>query len=154
MWKIILMVMSHICDNPTFGVENLRCSWLPMCYSMLQYPLLRFNNTKKLFLFFKNLNQKIILVIYFVCNGMVLVHVVNMNARTSNYNLITFGLICNISWWTEFSRVYRMPVSVCMLDSKSGSLKTIAEYGEGYGKEKAIHVLYHGYGHYDALRNQ
>nr|POE57605.1 isoform 2 of otu domain-containing protein [Quercus suber] len=40
-----------------------------------------------------------------------------------------------------------------MWDKSSGSLKIIAEYGQEYGKENPIRVLYHGYGHYDALRN-
>lgn len=52
------------------------------------------------------------------------------------------------------SHVLQMPINVCILDSKSGSLRIIAEYGQGYGKENPIHVLYHGYGHYDALRSQ
>ncbi|XP_017221877.1 OVARIAN TUMOR DOMAIN-containing deubiquitinating enzyme 4 isoform X5 [Daucus carota subsp. sativus] len=47
-----------------------------------------------------------------------------------------------------------MPISVYMLDKKSNTLKTIAEYGQGYGKENPIHVLYDGYGHYDVLKNQ
>ncbi|KAK6930845.1 OTU domain, partial [Dillenia turbinata] len=50
------------------------------------------------------------------------------------------------------SHVLRMPITVYMLD-KSHSLNVIAEYGQEYGKENPIHVLYHGYGHYDALRN-
>lgn len=45
-----------------------------------------------------------------------------------------------------------MPISVYMLDKNSGSLKVIAEYGQDYGKENPICVLYHGYGHYDALQ--
>ncbi|XP_019052555.1 PREDICTED: OTU domain-containing protein At3g57810-like isoform X2 [Nelumbo nucifera] len=34
----------------------------------------------------------------------------------------------------------------------SGNLKIIAEYGQEYGKENPIRVLYHGYGHYDVLQ--
>lgn len=38
-----------------------------------------------------------------------------------------------------------------MKDEKAGGLITIAEYGQEYGKEDPIRVLYHGFGHYDAL---
>ncbi|OVA09494.1 Ovarian tumor [Macleaya cordata] len=48
------------------------------------------------------------------------------------------------------SHVLQMPISVYMRDS-SGNLNIIAEYGQEYGKENPIRVLYHGYGHYDAL---
>ena len=34
----------------------------------------------------------------------------------------------------------------------SDGLQIIAEYGQEYGKEDPIRVLYHGYGHYDALQ--
>ncbi|KAB1213003.1 hypothetical protein CJ030_MR5G025814 [Morella rubra] len=51
------------------------------------------------------------------------------------------------------SHVLQMPITVFMKDENSGSLKIIAEYGQEYGKDKPIWVLYHGYGHYDALRN-
>ncbi|XP_058093959.1 OVARIAN TUMOR DOMAIN-containing deubiquitinating enzyme 4-like isoform X2 [Magnolia sinica] len=50
------------------------------------------------------------------------------------------------------SHVLQMPITVFMHDNNSGSLKIIAEYGQEYGKENPIRVLYHGYGHYDALR--
>ncbi|KAK6928998.1 hypothetical protein RJ641_005203 [Dillenia turbinata] len=43
-------------------------------------------------------------------------------------------------------------VIVYMLD-KCHSLKVIAEYGQEYGKENPIYVLYHSYGHHDALQN-
>ncbi|KAL4192986.1 hypothetical protein AMTRI_Chr06g174640 [Amborella trichopoda] len=46
---------------------------------------------------------------------------------------------------------HRMPITVFMRDHKSGSLLTIAEYGQDYGREDPIRVLYHGFGHYDAL---
>ncbi|XP_074339815.1 OVARIAN TUMOR DOMAIN-containing deubiquitinating enzyme 4-like isoform X2 [Apium graveolens] len=49
------------------------------------------------------------------------------------------------------SHVLKMPITVYMLDKNSNALKTIAEYGQGYGKENPIRVLYHGYGHYDVL---
>lgn len=45
----------------------------------------------------------------------------------------------------------RMPITVYMHDEKAGGLITIAEYGQEYGKENPIRVLYHGFGHYDAL---
>ncbi|KAK1582418.1 hypothetical protein Q3G72_014755 [Acer saccharum] len=45
------------------------------------------------------------------------------------------------------------PIAVHMKDKTSGNLKIIAEYGEEYGKENPIRVLYHGYGRYDVLRN-
>lgn len=45
----------------------------------------------------------------------------------------------------------RMPISVYMNDKDSGGLISIAEYGHEYGKENPIRVLYHGFGHYDAL---
>lgn len=38
-----------------------------------------------------------------------------------------------------------------MHDKKPGNYKAIAEYGQEYGKENPIRVLYHGYGHYDAF---
>jgi hypothetical protein len=48
---------------------------------------------------------------------------------------------------------YRMPITVYMLDEDAGGLISIAEYGqEEYGKENPIRVLYHGFGHYDALQ--
>lgn len=44
-----------------------------------------------------------------------------------------------------------MPISVYMNDKDSGGLISIAEYGHEYSKEDPIRVLYHGFGHYDAL---
>ncbi|OAY80515.1 OTU domain-containing protein [Ananas comosus] len=49
------------------------------------------------------------------------------------------------------SHVLRMPIKVYMLDEDAGGLITIAEYGQEYGKDDPIRVLYHGFGHYDAL---
>lgn len=49
------------------------------------------------------------------------------------------------------SHVLRMPITVYMRDEDSGGLISIAEYGQEYGKDSPIRVLYHGYGHYDAL---
>ncbi|XP_044494056.1 OVARIAN TUMOR DOMAIN-containing deubiquitinating enzyme 4-like isoform X2 [Mangifera indica] len=51
------------------------------------------------------------------------------------------------------SHVLKMPITVYMRDKTFGALKIIAEYGQEYGKENPIRVLYHGYGHYDVLRN-
>jgi hypothetical protein len=48
--------------------------------------------------------------------------------------------------------VCRMPITVYMHDEDEGGLIAIAEYGQQYGKEDPIQVLYHGYGHYDALQ--
>ncbi|CAD5176815.1 unnamed protein product, partial [Musa acuminata subsp. malaccensis] len=50
------------------------------------------------------------------------------------------------------SHVLRMPITVYMSTDSSDGLKIIAEYGQEYGKENPIRVLYHGYGHYDALQ--
>ncbi|XP_059448362.1 OVARIAN TUMOR DOMAIN-containing deubiquitinating enzyme 4-like isoform X1 [Corylus avellana] len=52
------------------------------------------------------------------------------------------------------SHVLQMPITVYMKDKNSGSLKIIAEYGQEYGQDDPVRVLYHGYGHYDALRSQ
>lgn len=49
------------------------------------------------------------------------------------------------------SHVLRMPITVYMYDDKYGGLISIAEYGQQYGKDNPIRVLYHGFGHYDAL---
>ncbi|KAF3967531.1 hypothetical protein ACB098_03G123900 [Castanea mollissima] len=51
------------------------------------------------------------------------------------------------------SHVLQTPITVSMWDKSSGNLKIIAEYGQEYGKENPIRVLYHGYGHYDALKS-
>lgn len=45
-----------------------------------------------------------------------------------------------------------MPITVYMRDEDVGGLITIAEYGQEYGKEDPIQVLYHGFGHYDSLQ--
>ncbi|KAL9411891.1 hypothetical protein AB3S75_045485 [Citrus x aurantiifolia] len=50
------------------------------------------------------------------------------------------------------SHVLRMPITVYMHDKDAGGLISIAEYGQEYGKEKPIRVLYHGFGHYDSLQ--
>lgn len=50
------------------------------------------------------------------------------------------------------SHVLQMPITVYMYDKDAGALIAIAEYGEEYGKENPVRVLYHGYGHYDALQ--
>ncbi|GLT38407.1 hypothetical protein SLA2020_126630 [Shorea laevis] len=51
------------------------------------------------------------------------------------------------------SHVLRMPITVHMYEKNSRCLNIIAEYGQEYGKEDPIRVLYHGYGHYDVLRS-
>ncbi|XAR68558.1 hypothetical protein NMG60_11003729 [Bertholletia excelsa] len=50
------------------------------------------------------------------------------------------------------SHVLQTPITVYMHDEDSGGLIAIAEYGQEYGKENPINVLYHGFGHYDALQ--
>ncbi|XP_017976618.1 PREDICTED: OTU domain-containing protein At3g57810 isoform X4 [Theobroma cacao] len=45
-----------------------------------------------------------------------------------------------------------MPITVYMYDKGAGGLIAIAEYGQEYGTENPIRVLYHGFGHYDALQ--
>lgn len=50
------------------------------------------------------------------------------------------------------SHVLRMPITVYMHDRDAGGLISIAEYGQEYGKENPIRVLYYGFGHYDALQ--
>lgn len=50
------------------------------------------------------------------------------------------------------SHVLQMPITVYMPDEESCGLITIAEYGQEYGKDDPIRVLYHGFGHYDALQ--
>ncbi|KAJ0042593.1 hypothetical protein Pint_17992 [Pistacia integerrima] len=49
------------------------------------------------------------------------------------------------------SHVLQMPITVYMYDKDAGGLISIAEYGQEYGQENPIRVLYHGSGHYDAL---
>lgn len=50
------------------------------------------------------------------------------------------------------SHVLRMPITVYMYDKDCGGLISIAEYGEEYGKDNPIRILYYGFGHYDALQ--
>ncbi|KAI6686674.1 hypothetical protein NL676_032587 [Syzygium grande] len=49
------------------------------------------------------------------------------------------------------SHILQMPITVFMKERFSETLKIIAEYGREYGTENSINVLYHSYGHYDAL---
>lgn len=49
------------------------------------------------------------------------------------------------------SHILRMPITVYMYDEDCGGLVSIAEYGQEYGKDNPIKLLYHGFGHYDAL---
>ncbi|KAJ4710881.1 OTU domain containing protein [Melia azedarach] len=51
------------------------------------------------------------------------------------------------------SHVLKTPITVYMREKTYGSLKIIAEYGQEYGKDNPIRVLYHGYGHYDVLQS-
>ncbi|XP_060206483.1 OVARIAN TUMOR DOMAIN-containing deubiquitinating enzyme 4-like isoform X3 [Lycium barbarum] len=44
-----------------------------------------------------------------------------------------------------------MPINVYMYDKDACGLISIAEYGQEYVKDNPIKVLYHGFGHYDAL---
>lgn len=50
------------------------------------------------------------------------------------------------------SHVLQMPITVYIHDDECSGLIAIAEYGQEYGKEDPIRVLYHGFGHYDALQ--
>eukprot|EP00250_Pteridium_aquilinum_P019713 c24547_g1_i1 orf=1007-2269(-) len=50
------------------------------------------------------------------------------------------------------SHVLKMPITVHLRDKNSGELISMAEYGKEYGSENPIRVLYHGFGHYDALQ--
>lgn len=61
------------------------------------------------------------------------------------------------TWLILLTMIYRgyysrMPITVFMHDQDAGGLISIAEYGQEYGKENPIKVLYHGFGHYDALQ--
>lgn len=57
------------------------------------------------------------------------------------------------SWFNTSNdyNYFRMPITVYMYDQKSGGLISIAEYGQEFGKDNPIEILYHGFGHYDAL---
>ena len=44
----------------------------------------------------------------------------------------------------------RMPITVYM--KEKGGIIAIAEYGQEYGANNPIQVLYHGFGHYEALQ--
>lgn len=47
----------------------------------------------------------------------------------------------------------RMPITVYMIEEKTKSgLISIAEYGQEHSKTDPIQVLYHGFGHYEALQ--
>uniref|UniRef100_A0ACD5XV19 Uncharacterized protein n=1 Tax=Avena sativa TaxID=4498 RepID=A0ACD5XV19_AVESA len=51
------------------------------------------------------------------------------------------------------SHILQMPITVYMREeAAAGGLIAIAEYGQEYGKEDPVQVLYHGYGHYEALQ--
>ncbi|XP_004502312.1 OVARIAN TUMOR DOMAIN-containing deubiquitinating enzyme 4-like [Cicer arietinum] len=51
------------------------------------------------------------------------------------------------------SHVLQMPITVVMQDTNSNNLKIIAEYGQEYGKENPVRVIYDGYGHYDVIQS-
>ncbi|XP_076940489.1 OVARIAN TUMOR DOMAIN-containing deubiquitinating enzyme 4-like [Bidens hawaiensis] len=51
------------------------------------------------------------------------------------------------------SHVLKVPITVYMRDKRTNSFKVIAEYGQEYGKENPVSVLYHAYGHYDLLKS-
>ncbi|XP_047075174.1 OVARIAN TUMOR DOMAIN-containing deubiquitinating enzyme 4-like [Lolium rigidum] len=50
------------------------------------------------------------------------------------------------------SHVLQMPITVYMRDEDWGGLISIAEYGQEYGKEDPVQLMYHGFGHYDSLQ--
>ncbi|KAI5063050.1 hypothetical protein GOP47_0021597 [Adiantum capillus-veneris] len=50
------------------------------------------------------------------------------------------------------SHVLRAPIIVYLFHQSSGGITSIAEYGSEYGTENPIRVLYHGFGHYDAVQ--
>ncbi|XP_020247309.1 OTU domain-containing protein At3g57810-like isoform X2 [Asparagus officinalis] len=50
------------------------------------------------------------------------------------------------------SHVLKAPITVYMYKEGSDGLRIISEYGQEYGADNPIRVLYHGYGHYDALQ--
>lgn len=50
------------------------------------------------------------------------------------------------------SHVLRAPIIVYLLHQSSGGITSIAEYGFEYGTNNPIRVLYHGFGHYDAVQ--
>ncbi|KAK9063508.1 hypothetical protein SSX86_017378 [Deinandra increscens subsp. villosa] len=50
------------------------------------------------------------------------------------------------------SHVLKVPITVYMKDRKTNSIKVIAEYGQEYGNQNPVTVLYHDYGHYDLLQ--
>nr|PNR42305.1 hypothetical protein PHYPA_017134 [Physcomitrium patens] len=51
------------------------------------------------------------------------------------------------------SHVLEMPITVYMIEEKTKSgLISIAEYGQEHSKTDPIQVLYHGFGHYEALQ--
>ncbi|KAI3817475.1 hypothetical protein L1987_11266 [Smallanthus sonchifolius] len=51
------------------------------------------------------------------------------------------------------SHVLKVPITVHMPDKRTNSIKVIAEYGQQYGIESPVNVLYHDYGHYDLLKS-
>lgn len=76
--------------------------------------------------------------------------------QNKEQDLKALAFINMLSLWCFYNFLYiiiRMPITVYMLEKKSNDLKTIAEYGQEYGRQNTVCVLYHGYGHYDALKS-
>ncbi|KAF6168292.1 hypothetical protein GIB67_018132 [Kingdonia uniflora] len=69
------------------------------------------------------------------------------------FQVVFAGFVIVIVCWVADSNwiTFWMPITVYMYDENAGGLISIAEYGQEYGKEDPIRVLYHGFGHYDAL---
>ena len=66
---------------------------------------------------------------------------------------VHLSLLFDITFIMIRFSISRTPITVYMWDKSSAGLKIIAEYGQEYGKDNPVRVLYHGYGHYDALRS-
>ena len=45
-----------------------------------------------------------------------------------------------------------MPITVLFYDQTSKGLISIADYGSEYGSDNPVRILYHGFGHYDAVQ--
>lgn len=76
-------------------------------------------------------------------------HVLRLAANLS----VLSAAFCSLwSVRTEKMLHCRMPITVYMYTSSSDGPRIIAEYGQEYGKDDPVRVLYDGYGHYDALQ--
>lgn len=59
---------------------------------------------------------------------------------------------CNGILISELIRC-RMPITVYMADRNTkGGLIAICEYGQEYGTDSPVRVLYHGFGHYEGVQ--